>query len=62
LLPESTCQTILARPLSGCIPEDLEASITSTLWKEVGVTSSVTRNLEETGSDGKAILKKWKNY
>jgi hypothetical protein len=28
----------------------------------VGVTSSVTRNLEETGSDGKAILKKWKNY
>jgi hypothetical protein len=36
----------------------LEDSITSTLWKEVGVISPVTRNLIETGSDGKAILKK----
>jgi hypothetical protein len=36
----------LAHPLLGCIPEDLEGSITSTLWKEMGVTSSVTKNLE----------------
>jgi len=37
LLPEPTCQTTLAHPLLGCIPEDLEDSITSTLWKEMGV-------------------------
>jgi len=49
LLPGPTCQTTLAHPLSGCIPEGLEGSITSSLWKEMGVTTSVTRNLEETG-------------
>jgi hypothetical protein len=45
LLSEPTCQTALAHPLSGYIPEDLEHSITITSWKEMGVTSSVTRNL-----------------
>jgi hypothetical protein len=39
----------MAHSLAGCISDDLEDSITSTLWKEMGVTSSVTRNLEETG-------------
>jgi hypothetical protein len=49
LLPGPICQTTLAHPVSGCIPEDFEDSITSTLCTEMGVTSSLTRNLEETG-------------
>jgi hypothetical protein len=37
----------LPHPLLDYIPEDLEYCTTSTLWEEMGVTVSVTRNLEE---------------
>jgi hypothetical protein len=37
----------LAHPFLDYILEDLDYSLTSTLWEETGVTSSVKRNLEE---------------